>query len=224
MNKGELEGADTNGSGVTCDNAGNLTDDGTYDYYYDHEDRLTRVSGVSGALADYTYDALGRRIQTIANSTTTRYYYDGWRVLTETNGTDVAQRDYAYGNYLDEALFMVADPTNTPTTYYFASRASCPRYQPQAPPGDNRTTLSKKHNSPVALLESDGDVAERYEYDAYGQPQFLNADFTLKATQTSGYGNPIAFTGQRLDLLDTAALPLMNYKNRTYSIPLAPTS
>jgi|GEM_PF-3596304 len=122
---------------------------------------------------------------------------------------------------------MVADPTDTPTTYYFASRASCPRHRPQAPPGDNRTTLNKEQIPPATLLEPGATqndpcaVAERYEYDAYGQPRCLNADFTLKATQTSGYGNPIAFTGQRLDLLDTAALPLMYYKNRSYSPTLA---
>jgi len=183
-------------------NAGNLSDDTTYDYYYDHENRLTKVLR-QGAMpiAEYTYDALGRRIQTIdvAAGTTTRYYYDGWRVLTETNGSDVAQRDYAYGNYLDEALFMVADPTDTATTYY----------------------LAHDHlYSPVALLdEDDGTVLERYEYDAYGQRRVYDADFTDER-DTSDYSLTVAFTGQRLDLLDSAALPLMNYKNRIYSIPL----
>ena len=112
------------------------------------------------AKPDYTYDALGRRIQTIANSTTTRYYhYDGWRALTETDDAHTPQRDYAYGNYLDEALFMVADPTDTATTYYVAhdhrlSRPSCPPYQTPAPLGDTTTTLNKKQIPPVALLES----------------------------------------------------------------------
>jgi len=197
--------ATINGSGVTYDNAGNLTDDGTYDYYYDHENRLTRVADTSGTLAEYTYDALGRRIEKIQYNdsapltVTTRYYYDGWRVLTETNGADVAQRDYAYGNYLDEALLMVDMTGESDVDYYFA------------------------HDhlySPVALLESDGDLAERYEYDAYGHRRVYDPDFTDQRS-TSDYTLTVAFTGQRLDLLDSGDLPLMYYKNRILSIPLA---
>jgi len=70
--------------------------------------------------------------------------------------------------------------------------------------------------SPMALLESNGDVAERYEYDAYGEPRFYDADFVLLATQASAYNNPIMFTGQRLDRLDSGDLLLMNYKGRVY--------
>ena len=68
----------------------------------------------------------------------------------------------------------------------------------------------------MALLESNGDVAERYEYDAYGEPRFYDADFVLLATQASGYNNPIMFTGQRLDRLDSGDLILVYYKNRYY--------
>jgi len=187
--------ATINGSQTTYDNAGNLTDDTTYDYYYDHENRLTCVADASGALADYTYDALGRRIQTIANSTTTRYYYDNWRVLAETDDQAAIQRVYVYGNYLDEALLMIDKTGQSDVDYYY---------------------VHDHLFSPMALLESDGDVAERYEYDAYGEPRFYDKDFVLLATQSSGYGNPIMFTGQRLDRLDTGDLLLMNYKARVY--------
>ena len=62
----------------------------------------------------------------------------------------------SYESYLDEALFMVADPTNTPTTCYFA------------------------HDhlySPVALMEPNAAVRERYEYDAYGNCHVLEPNF-----------------------------------------------
>ncbi len=45
----------------------------------------------------------------------------------------------------------------------------------------------------TALLDTSGDVVERYEYDAYGRVHFLNPDFTSKATQASAYASDILF-------------------------------
>ena len=79
--------------------------------------------------------------------------------------------------------------------------------------------------SPVALMEDDGDVVERYEYDVYGKAYVYTDgdddgvwfddpdDTTYSASQL---GNPIAFTGQRMDTLDSGDLQLMYYKNRYY--------
>ena len=102
------------GNSLAYDAAGNMTEDADgYDYTYDYENRLVEIDD-GGDVADYTYDALGRRIQKIADSVTTRYYYDGWRVLTETDENDDRQRDYIYGNYLDEVLLMVVDDGENP--------------------------------------------------------------------------------------------------------------
>ena len=84
------------------------------------------------------------------------YYNDKWQVLTEIEDDeeDTVERDFVYGNYIDEVLMMVVDDTDT---YYYA------------------------HDhlySPVALMESDGDVVERYEYDAYGKTTIWNAALT----------------------------------------------
>ena len=145
------------------------------------------------------YDALGRRIRKdiyasgSLDSTIWYYYNDNWQVLCEYEGT--TRREFVYGNYLDEVLLMVATVDSTSTEYYYA------------------------HNhlySPVALMEDDGDVVERYEYDAYGKPYFYNESFTLLDPQKSTKNNPVMFTGQRLDPLDAGDLPLMYYKNRYY--------
>ena len=52
----------------------------------------------SDTVAEYTYDALGRRIEKkdiVDSSKTTRYYYNnGWQVLTETDTSGVMQRWY----------------------------------------------------------------------------------------------------------------------------------
>ncbi|MCH9021426.1 MAG: hypothetical protein IID32_01520, partial [Planctomycetes bacterium] len=174
-----------------------------YQYQYDQDNRLTQLKDSSAALvAEFTYDALGRRIEKIQYDTganiTTRYTYDGWRVLTETDQADPVQRDYVYGNYIDEVVMMI-----DAADHYFA------------------------HDhlfSPAALLGSDGTVVERYEYNAYGNATVFTDDgadniwFTSDDTtaNTSAQNNPYTFTSQRLDNLDSDALQIMYYKNRYY--------
>jgi len=195
------------GSSLAYDDAGNMTGDhNSYTYHYDYENRLTRVKKLSDTVdvAVYTYDALGRRIavEDCIADTTTHYYYDGWRVLTETDENDDRQRDFAYGNYLDEALIMTVDDDD----YYYA------------------------HDhlfSPVAIVDSSGDIQEYYQYDAYGKCTiytagtdgiWYNSDDNPQTTST--VGNPIFFTGQRLDELDTGNLLIMYYKNRYYLVAI----
>ena len=179
---------------LTHDNAGNMTECNLdYTYEYDYENRLNKITKNSSTKAEYTYDALGRRIEKIAGGVTTRYYYDGWRVLTETDENEAVQREYVYGNYLDEVLIMIVDDGQNQTDHYYA------------------------HDhlfSPVALIADDGTVEERYEYDAYGRMARLDPDFT--AWSGTPAGNPYYFTGQRLDELDSGALLIMYYKNRYY--------
>ncbi|MCF7957193.1 MAG: hypothetical protein K9M57_01955 [Phycisphaerae bacterium] len=191
--------ATVGGVSVSYDDAGNMTGDHRgYIYEYDYENRLTRIYEMDGQnevdIANYTYDALGRRIMVedpIADTSTT-YYYDGWRVLSEfeadTSSTPepTIQRDFTWGNYLDEALVMTSTVSSVSTDHYYA------------------------HNhlySPVALLDSAGAIEEYYEYDAYGQMtaytdagtdgNWLTADDTIASH--SAQASPIAFTGQRLD-------------------------
>jgi len=177
---------------IEYDEAGNLVRDRKgYEYEYDYENRLIGVTRSSDpvTVAEYAYDALGRRIckiDKIADPDVTTYYYynNNWQVLTETDDNDYTLRSFIYGNYIDEVLTMI-DHTNDDAEYYYA------------------------HDhlySPVALMESDGDVVERYEYDAYGKPYFMDASFNLLATQKSAYGNPYGFTGRRVDIHDNGNL------------------
>ncbi|MCD6175068.1 MAG: hypothetical protein J7K65_04780 [Planctomycetes bacterium] len=114
---------------------------------YDYENRIVEIEDVGDTtVAAFAYDALGRRIKTVsydsAGSAATYFYYnDQWQVLAEYDGTAFGNL-FVYGNYIDEVLRM-NDGTND---YYYA------------------------HDhlySPAALMETDGDVVERYEYDAY---------------------------------------------------------
>jgi RHS repeat-associated protein len=197
----ELYSSSAESDPAPYDAAGNLcVDTNGYKYFYDYENRLEQIKDSSEVVkAEFTYDALGRRIEKIEYDTTnitTRYYYDGWRVLSETDAAGVKQRHYVYGNYLDEALLLIDDDgeaTPTYTDYYYAH---------------------DHLNSPVALLDNTGSVVERYEYDAYGKLTRLDPDFTPWSGTEAG--NPYYFTGQRLDALDNNNLLVMYYKNRYY--------
>ncbi len=186
-----------------------------YTYHYDYENRLVDIRKTNDTItvAEFEYDALGRRIEMVAYnnsvnpvaSVTTRYYYDDQRVLLETDynaGTQVEtdKRYFVYGNYIDEVLviFKVLSPI-VEFRYYYA------------------------HDhlySPVAMFTLGGTVYERYEYDAYGDVTIW--DRTFSSTRTASIcQNPYFFTGRRLDSLDPDGsggyqLKLMYYRARTY--------
>src|SRR5690606_11457079 len=51
---------------------------------YDAWNRLVKLTGASGTIAEYRYDGLNRRTEKIADSVTRHYYYsDHWQVLEE---------------------------------------------------------------------------------------------------------------------------------------------
>ena len=68
--------------------------------------------------------------------------------------------------------------------------------------------------SPAALVHTNGTVLERYEYDAYGNPYILDAQYAPRTT--SNYGNPYLFTGRRADYLDSGSLKIQYNRNRYY--------
>ena len=180
------------GEDIVCDYdaAGNtIVDPKGYQYSYDYENRIIEIKDKDNtSVVEYAYDALGRRIEKddkIAGEKTRYYYNNNWQVLKETDDNDATQRWYIYGNYIDEVLVMVAP--NEPNDYYYA------------------------HNhlhSPVALIDDEGDVLERYEYDAYGKPYFMEPNFVLLNEQKSVFNNPIQFTGRRVDILDSGNIKL----------------
>jgi len=128
-------------------------------------------------------------VDSVPSVVTLFYHNPEWQVLAEYDGAGELQRYYVYGNYIDEPLVM-NDGTDD---YYYA------------------------HDhlySTVALIDDGGDVVERYEYDAYGTVHILDAGYNTRTV--SSYGNPYAFTGRRLDVLDNAGLLIYYYRHRTY--------
>ncbi len=186
------------------DNAGNTTDDGTYDYYYDYENRLVKIEKIGVTVAEFEYDALGRRIKqySMPDDTfiTKHYYYNAaWQVIFEDDTTGSTDISFVFGNYIDEAVLM--RNFNTVADYYYA------------------------HNhlfSPTALLNDTGGPVERYEYNAYGEVTIYTnmTNWSGSSPSTNAYstkGNPHTFTGRRLDVMYGGSLRLMDYRRRTYN-------
>ena len=195
---------------LSYDKNGNLIDDSIMEYYWDYDhgslnktagrdsgagssgssalrskNQLTQVKRKSDGriLGQYKYDAFDRRIAKTVDSNTTNYVYDGWRVIAEyQNG--VPERSYAYGRGIDEILTM---DNSADKQYFFHSNVL---------------------GSIDAVTDEDGNVVERYSYDAFGKPVFSDANGNK--TVQSAIDNPYLFTGREYDV-DTG---LYNYRTR----------
>ena len=196
---------------VLYDNNGNETDDGTYLYTYDAENRLRTVALESNGelIAVYSYDARGRRIEKVVTNSggqdgTTDFSYDGWQDIEERDGSGALAQQYVYGAYLDEPLVMDRNLGGGATA---------------TGPGDQRLFYNQNAMYSVyALTDVSGKILEAYQYDAYGKATVFTGPgpdgtwFTgdEPTASSSAVANPFTFTGQRLD----AESGLMDYKNR----------
>ena len=124
-----------------------------------------------GQSADYTYDALGRKVTRTADGVTTTFVSDGNEVVAEYDGSALA-RSYVLGSSVDQPLAMKVGTA----TYFFARQ---------------------QNDSIHAAMDVAGNVVERYEYDAYGVRTIKAADGTIRAGST--IGNPYGFTGRYHD-------------------------
>ena len=185
----------------THDNNGNLKDDGTWVFSYDFEDRLVQVrqSGTLTLIADYHYDALGRRVEKVlAAGTTTRYLLDGVEVVEEYDAVGNWQARYVYEDGIDHPRCMdradIADVNgnqNTTEVLRF-------HYHQQA------------LGSVTEVTQPTGAVVEWVTYDVYGQPSIR--DQQGNGIAQSAIGNPYLFTGREYDPEDG----LYFYRARAY--------
>jgi RHS repeat-associated protein len=173
---------------ITHDPEGNVTtDDFGRTYAWDYDNRLasTIANGAPGDDAQYSYDALGRRVakevtdpQTQVTETTT-FSYAGWQVLAE-HQNQVLARHFVYGRYIDEPLAMddqLGVLGGQPGFYWYHH--------------------DRQYNV-TALTDDTGTVVEHAAYSPYGETLILNPAAT-QLRQISAVGNPYAYTGRRLD-------------------------
>ncbi|HLA85370.1 MAG TPA: RHS repeat-associated core domain-containing protein, partial [Thermoguttaceae bacterium] len=200
----------TNWADPTHDAAGNMTTIPkqspalAYTGVYDAWNRLVRLQSGQDPEAEYEYDGLNQLIVNKAYgsgqvSETRHYYYnDRWQCLEErleSDGTISSYADirYVWGlRYVDELVLRQrdtdADGTLDETLY----------------------ALQDANFNVVALAEPDGDVVERFTYNAYGQATQLDPDFTAYGGED--YLWDYLYTGRPVD----RESGLMYYRNRFY--------
>jgi RHS repeat-associated protein len=188
-----------NRTGGSYDAAEELTSDGTSTYTYDGDGQLVkRVTNATGAATTYdwnarheltaihrpdgsteefAYDPLGRRVSVTDGGHTTSYVYDGANIHLEYDGNSSAPAAvYTDGNAPDQVLEMARD-------------------------GHRYSYLVDGQGSTIALADENGNVVQRYSYDAFGTP-----------TVTGSVPNPFTYTGREYD----AASGLYYYRARYY--------
>ena len=96
---------------LSHDDNGNLSEDENgRSFDYDYRNRLIKVQDSdSSTIAEYVFDALGRRISKTVDSETTYFFYDtAGRVIAEyaDAATPSLAREYVWGNGINEILAM----------------------------------------------------------------------------------------------------------------------
>ena len=174
---------------------------------FDYANRLVSAQLVGGLQAQYRYDALGRRIQRDIQPpgppvvVTTRFGYDGANVIEERDGAGSLVASYDNG------------PTEVPAWHEeFVIRGNCG--QDKEKMGESKilhfTVMRRgvqEHwlqtddaGNTLALTDATGTVVERYDYDDYGEVQFLNpAGAPIPGATQSAAGNPYLFRSLRYE-------------------------
>ena len=147
---------------------------------YDYRNQMVEYNDLSlGQRHIYAYDPFGRRIARVVDAdgvasgpTETRYFYDDWQVCEEQGDTGSTAATYVYGFYIDEVLNMRRGGSD----FFYHT--------------DDLYNV-------MAVTNTVGAVAERYEYQDYGVPEFVDA-MSVPISQ-SAIANPYMFTGRRFD-------------------------
>ena len=150
------------GQALAYDANGNLTNDGARTYTWNARNQLIDIQQGSQNIAHFEYDAIGRRKVRTEGTNTTTYLYDGQDAVQETRGASVL--GILTGLGIDER-FARGEANNR--SYFLADALGSTR----------------------ELMDSSGNVVQRYDYTPYGQAQASNANLV----------NPYQYTGRELD-------------------------
>jgi len=212
---------------VDHDHAGNMIRvpkaDGSGGYFLVQYDAWGRISGIyedtnqDGRLdlegenpdqpvAHNRYDPTGRRIvkETFDSGEVLEarhfYYNSRWqcleeRVEREVEGQTVLvpERQMVWSpRYIDALILRDRDADANPQTGELGKSASGLE--------ERVFYLADANYNVTALVDTNGNVLERYAYDPYGKVTVLDPDFAELAQQQSAYSNTTLYTGRELDL------------------------
>jgi len=155
-----------------------------WDVTFDAWNRVVEVTdGVT--TVTYEYDANGRRIQRTVGVTDEHFYYDGAQLveIREPDGLGGLQPETQYVwslRYIDSPVLRDRFTSGTIV------------------PGERLFYLTDANHNVTAVVDVDGDVVERYDYDPYGRVTVYDAAWANPAS-VSAVGNTLLFAGQDVD-------------------------
>ena len=162
------------GTNYTYDNNGNLTYDGTYSYYYDCENRLIEIRNQYGTIGTIKYDCFGRMVRKeFSGPFSCQFCYDGDQIIAEYSTYFNLRAQYYYGQGIDEPICKWVRSSNSKWYYHYDGLGSV-----------------------VALTDVDGDLVEKYSYDAFGNTTIRDASNTVIPYSSLSINNPFMFTGR----------------------------
>ncbi len=181
------------GTSLDCDFKGNLTSHSNgQDYVWDSENRMRHATLTTDPTDtwSYRYDALGRRVaKTAPDGTQTVFVLAGAQVVQEyVNNT--RENTYVYASYIDNPIALITK--NNETYYYHTGHLY----------------------SVEALTDEAGNLAETYNYDAYGK--IIIYDAAGNELLESALAQPYGFTDRRLD----NETGLYYFRTRYYDVEL----
>ena len=171
-----------------------------YKLKWDAWNRLVAVTNEDdSAVASYTYDGLTRRqTKTDEEAEETRHYYynSQWRAVEERVEGAVIPVDRQYTWGLRDRWDLLRRKRTTTESL------------------DEVHYCLRDYLDPVAIIGTDGEVKERYAYDAFGNVRFLAPDYDSRST--SDFDWEFLFHGEFRD----AETGLYNYGYRYYDASL----
>jgi RHS repeat-associated protein len=148
---GTAFGYDTNGNQVSKIDAV-----GSWTYTWDYENRLKQALLSGGVTVNYSYDAIGRRVQRSSATGTTKFVYDGPDVVRDLDASNNTLVDYLNGIGIDNKLRL----TSNGISFYF---------------------LGDHLNSTRSIADASGGIVSALSYDSFGQ---LSGSSTTRYTYT----------------------------------------
>jgi len=172
---------------------------------WDYRNRLVSITDpAAGVIAQYSYDALGRRLTSSVWPGTPaamirHYVYDGGSVVEERDDTDAVLRSFVLdgSRSQDDGTVSAFTWTQVGGPYKFTTRQG---NLMMSHGGEDCYYHPDDLGNALALTDAAGNVVERYEYDDYGVPLFLDPDgIPVQGAPESAVGNPYLFHGHRWD-------------------------
>jgi hypothetical protein len=160
---------------------GNMMNDGRWNYTWDAENRLIKAESRSDTPSsswrsiEWTYDALGRRIQQVTSIWTNNSWFVvenskfvsdpmlfGWHIVELNGANNTLVRSYAWGTCVSGSLSGAGGVGGLAwVTLHTAS----------GPASGTHFTCYDGNGNIVALVSATtGDVTARYEYGPFGEP------------------------------------------------------